>query len=77
MTDNYILAGAERQAEIEAAKVAFFMRGGRIKPGPTLPDRPVPAPRSSRIDPETVLHRRRTRPTPAEHKQLRRMAEGL
>lgn len=77
MIDNYILASAERQAEIEAAKVAFFMRGGRIKVGPGLPDRPVPAPRSSRIDPETVLHRRRTRPTPADRAKLRRVAEGL
>lgn len=77
MTDNYIIASAERQAEIEAAKVAFFMSGGRINVGPGLPDRPVPAPRSSRIDPETVLHRRRSRPTPAERNQLRRMAEGL
>lgn len=77
MTDNYILASAERQAEIEAAKVAFFMSGGRIKVGPGLPDRPVPAPRGSRIDPETVLHRRRSRPTQGERNQLRRMADSI
>lgn len=77
MTDNYILASAERQAEIEAAKVAFFNRGGRIKVGPGLPEQADPAPRSSRIDPETVLHRRRTRPTTAERNQLRRMVDSI
>lgn len=30
MTDNQILAGAERQAELEAAKAAFFASGGSI-----------------------------------------------
>lgn len=30
MTDNYILAGAERQAQLEAAKAAFFASGGSV-----------------------------------------------
>ncbi|XSS65370.1 hypothetical protein ACP9OK_10525 [Pseudomonas sp. B11] len=31
MTNNYILVGAERQAELEAAKAAFFMSGKQIQ----------------------------------------------
>ncbi|NNJ16399.1 hypothetical protein CSV86_014820 [Pseudomonas putida CSV86] len=30
MSNNYILAGAERQAQLEAAKAAFFASGGSI-----------------------------------------------
>jgi len=30
MTDNQIIAGAQRQAELEAAKAAFFASGGRV-----------------------------------------------
>lgn len=30
MTDNEIIAGAQRQAELEAAKAAFFESGGRV-----------------------------------------------
>ncbi|KQQ60107.1 hypothetical protein ASF84_05190 [Pseudomonas sp. Leaf127] len=77
MTSNDIIAASERQAQIEAAKVAFFNRGGRVKIGPGVPDRPVPAPRSAWVDPETVLKRRRRLPTPAERAVLRRMADSL
>lgn len=30
MIDNHIIAGAQRQAELEAAKAAFFASGGRV-----------------------------------------------
>lgn len=57
MTDNYILASAERQAEIEAAKVAFFMSGGQVE---EVESREVALPfRSERVEPETVLDRKR------------------
>lgn len=31
MTNNYILVGAERQAELEAAKAALFMSGNKVQ----------------------------------------------
>ena len=77
MTSNDIIAANERQAQIEAAKVAFFNRGGRVKIGPGVPDRPVPAQRSAWVDPETVLKRRRRLPAPGERAVLRRMADSL
>lgn len=77
MTDNYIVASAERQAQLEAAKAAFFMRGGQVCVGPGIPERPAPAPRSTRIDPETVLVRKRRRLRPAEAETVRRMTEAI
>lgn len=75
MTNNYILAGEERQAQIEAAKAAFFMGGRQIT---ELPSRQVlPPSRKSWIDPETVLKRKRRRPSPADRVALRRMADSL
>lgn len=75
MTNNYILAGAERQAELEAAKAAFFMGGRQIT---ELPSRQVlPPSRKNWVDPETVLKRKRRRPSPADRAALRRMADSL
>lgn len=75
MTNNYILAGAERQAELEAAKAAFFMGGRQIN---ELPSRQVlPPSRKNWVDPETVLKRKRRRPSPADRAALRRMADSL
>lgn len=37
----------------------------------------TPPERSTKIDPETILRRRRRRPTPAERAVLRNLAEGL
>ncbi|WP_017903560.1 hypothetical protein [Pseudomonas asplenii] len=76
MNDNYILAGDERQAKLEAAKAAFFASGGRATELPTYRTAPLPA-RSSRIDPDTVLARKRRRPSPAERHVLRKMADSL
>lgn len=44
MIDHEILAGAERQAELEAAKAAFFMSGGQVQQcglSETHPRRPL------------------------------------
>uniref|UniRef100_UPI002582D850 hypothetical protein n=1 Tax=Pseudomonas sp. TaxID=306 RepID=UPI002582D850 len=72
----YILAGAERQAELEAAKAAFVANGGRVSKVPGFCPRPAPA-RKNWIDPETVLQRKRRRPSPADRVALRRMADEL
>ena len=76
MTDNLILVGAERQAQLEAAKAAFFASGGQVLELATYRAAPLPA-RSGRLDPETVLNRKRRRPTPADRSQIRRMTEAL
>lgn len=76
MTDNQILIVAQRQAELEAAKAAFFASGGRATELGSYCATPVP-PRSMQIDPETVLVRKRRRPSPSDRATLRRMAEAL
>ncbi|WP_462402237.1 hypothetical protein [Pseudomonas sp. Marseille-QA0332] len=76
MIDNYILAGIARQAEIEAAKHAFFAQGKRIQILPPAGDG-FPPERSDKIDPETVLKRKRKKPTLMERAMLRRMADEL
>lgn len=76
MTDNQIIAGAQRQAELEAAKAAFFASGVRATDLGSYCAAPLPA-RCTRIDPETVLVRKRRRPSPSDRATLRRMAEAL
>lgn len=77
MVDNYIVASSERQAKLEAAKAAFFMRGGQISIGPGIPEHPLPSVRSEKIDPETVLVRKRRSPSPSERAAFRRIADSL
>ena len=76
MTDNYILAGAERQAQLEAAKAAFFASGHQVTQLGGCGTVPLPA-RSQKIDPETLLVRKRRRPTPDDRARLRKMADAL
>lgn len=76
MTNNYILAGAERQAQLEAAKAAFFASGKQVIQLGDCPALPLPV-RSDKIDPETVLVRKRQRPTAADRARLRKMADDL
>ncbi|WJO19892.1 hypothetical protein LU688_16515 [Pseudomonas soli] len=75
MTDNYILTGAERQAELEVAKAAFFASGGRVVELETYRAAPLP-PRGNRVDPETVLVRKRRQPRSTDRSQLRRSMEA-
>ena len=77
MIDNQILASAERQAQLEAAKAAFFNSGGQITRASRFPFKPLPPSRSEKIDPDTVLKRRRKPPTPTERLKLRRLGEDL
>ena len=77
MTDNQILASTQRQAQLEAAKAAFFNSGGEITKARGFAFKPIFPTRSDKIDPDTVLKRRRISPTMAERKILRRLAEEL
>lgn len=73
--NNYILAGAERQRDLDASTAAFLAAGGKVK---ELPSRQVlPPPRKTWVDPETVLQRKRRRPSPSDRVALRRMADAL
>ena len=77
MIDNQILASAERQAQLEAAKAAFFNSGGQITRAGGCALKPLPPARSVKIDPDTILKRSRKSPTPAERQTLRRLGEDL
>lgn len=74
MSNNYILAGAERQAQLEATKAAFFASGRQITQLGDCAAVPPPA-RSQNIDPETVLVRKRKRLTTYDRLRLREMAD--
>ncbi|MFV7440783.1 hypothetical protein [Pseudomonas vlassakiae] len=76
MIDNYILAGAERQAELEAAKAAFFASGGQAVVLGSYQAAPLPT-RTDWVDPETVLVRKRRQPSQSERGKIRRMTEAL
>lgn len=76
MLSNDILAGIARQADLEAAKSNFFAQGRRIQILPAAGDG-FPPERSDKIDPETILQRKRKKPTLMERAMLRRMAEDL
>ena len=67
MIDNQILVGAQRQAQLEAAKAAFFASGGQAEKldGPTfkpLPFRrhPEPKPKIQKAAKETARQQRNT-----------------
>lgn len=55
----------------------FLAAGGTIAQLPGPPSNPAPPQRSARIDPETILKRRKPPFTRAERKALRKIAEAL
>jgi len=60
------------------AKVAQFLAaGGTIYQGESPAINPPPAKRSTKIDPETILKRRKPVLTRAERNALRKLAEAL
>ncbi|MBI6975095.1 hypothetical protein GIV23_12075 [Pseudomonas sp. PA-1-2A] len=61
---------SERTAE-------FLAAGGTVAQLPSPPRKPLPPPRSTKIDPETILKRRKPPITATERKALRKLAEGL
>ncbi|MBP5969920.1 hypothetical protein [Pseudomonas iridis] len=54
----------------------FFGTGGQVTSAPGF-ERPTPPTRSNKIDPDTILKRRRPSPTQAERIALRRITERL
>jgi hypothetical protein len=60
---------------LEAAKAAFFNSGGQITQAGNFAFKPVFPARSDKINPDTILKRRRISPTMTERKILRRLAE--
>jgi len=66
------------QADAISEKIAQFLAaGGRIAELQSPPRNPIPPPRSTRIDPETVLKRKPRRLTLTERRALRKMADSL
>ncbi|QOU08010.1 hypothetical protein IM720_15205 [Pseudomonas fluorescens] len=55
----------------------FLAAGGNIAQLPNPPSKPIPPKRSAKIDPETILKRRKPPITAAERKALRKLAEAL
>ncbi|VVN75688.1 hypothetical protein [Pseudomonas fluorescens] len=67
---------AAATADIERKKANFFKAGGQASIAPGY-ERAIPPVRSDKIDPDTVLKRRRPSPTRAERIALRRITEEL
>lgn len=55
----------------------FLAAGGAVAHLPSPPSNPVPPKRSTKIDPETILKRRKPPITRAERNALRKLAEAL
>ncbi|MEA1030964.1 hypothetical protein T3A99_20565 [Pseudomonas sp. N-137] len=65
-------------AESIAERIAQYLAaGGQIAELQSPPRNPIPPPRSTRIDPETVLKRKPRKLTLAERRALRKMADAL
>lgn len=80
MISNHLnLVEQQRQsAEAISTQVAQYLAaGGQITRGETPAINPLPAERSTKIDPETILKRRRPSPSRAERLALRRITEAL
>ncbi|HEY0289085.1 MAG TPA: hypothetical protein VGC62_19075 [Pseudomonas sp.] len=64
-------------AQLSSQIDQFFASGGSIQRLKSFSDKTLPPVRCNKIDPETVLKRRRISPTRAERKTLRKLAEDL
>jgi hypothetical protein len=66
------------QADAISEQIAQFLAaGGQIDELQSPPRNPIPPPRSTRIDPETVLKRKPRPLSLAERRALRKMADSL
>ncbi|WP_300727304.1 hypothetical protein [Pseudomonas sp.] len=80
MISNHLnLVEQQRQsAEALSDQVAHYLAaGGQIAQLKSPPRNPLPSPRSNKIDPDTILKRRRKSPTLSERRTLRKMADAL
>lgn len=67
-----------RHADSISERTALFLAAGEtIFQGESPAINPPPAKRSAKIDPETILKRRKPAITAAERKALRKLAEAL
>lgn len=76
MTDNYMRLASERQAELDAAKQAFFAQGKTIEEVDGFITASIRK-RSEWIDPESVLKRKKPALTRADRKMLKDMVNEL
>lgn len=63
-------------ARLAAAMAEFESRGGQVARMGGFSGHPIPPARSDKVDPDTILKRRRPSPTQAERKIFRRLAEA-
>lgn len=55
----------------------FLASGGAVAQVPSMSDNPIPPKRSAKVDPETILKRRKPPISRAERNALRKLAEAL
>jgi methionine synthase II (cobalamin-independent) len=67
----------EKALELSAQVEQHMAAGGRFSRSEPAQINPAPAERSAKIDPDTVLKRRRQPITAAERKVMRKLAEAL
>ncbi|MBD9585783.1 hypothetical protein IB254_01825 [Pseudomonas sp. PDM03] len=67
----------DKALELSSQVEQHLAAGGRFSRADPAQINPPPAERSTKIDPETILKRRRPSPTRAERIALRRITEAL
>ncbi|PMX22728.1 MULTISPECIES: hypothetical protein [unclassified Pseudomonas] len=67
----------EKALELSSQVQRHLAAGGKLTIGDSPAINPDPAKRSEKIDPETILKRRKPPITAAERKALRKLAEAL
>lgn len=80
MISNHLnLVEQQRQHadSISERTAQFLAAGGNVAQVPSLAGNPIPPKRSAKIDPETILKRRKPLISRTERKALRKLAEAL
>jgi len=67
----------EKALELSSQVLRHLAAGGKLTIGDSPAINPPPPKRSTKIDPETILKRRKPPITVAERKALRKLAEAL
>jgi hypothetical protein len=80
MISNHLNLIEQQRQSAESIKdrvAQYLAAGGQIAQLKNQPRNPLPPPRSQKIDPKTILKRRRISPSRAERQALRKMANSL
>ena len=80
MISNHLSLVEQQRQHVDSISertAQFLAAGGNIAQLPSPPSNPLPPKRSEKIDPETILKRRKPPITAAERKALRKLAEAL